>query len=99
MNPDDQLRDELLRLAITLDSLKQRATELGMFTDDRELLECPLCGLTEDVTFDGVLITYQRDDLWTDHSQPDSGLRFESVGGDTYRCPVCQCLLLADLGD
>lgn len=99
MSADDEISGELKRLAVNLHAVKQRATELGMFTDDRELFECPLCGLIEDVTFEGLLVTYQRRELWVESKPPDTGLRFESVGDDKYRCPACQSLLIADLGD
>jgi len=33
-----------------LEQVKQQAKALGIFTDDRELLECPSCGLLEAVS-------------------------------------------------
>jgi hypothetical protein len=42
-------------------ALQQQARTLGLFTDDRELLACPVCGLLEDVTSMGLLITYSKD--------------------------------------
>ena len=52
--------DDLIPLVRELERIKQRARALGMFTDDRELLECPKCGLMEDVTAVGLLITYPK---------------------------------------
>ena len=36
-----------------LEKVKQEAGTLGIFTDERELLECPSCGLPKDVTEEG----------------------------------------------
>ena len=44
-----------------LEEIKHRARALGIFTDDRELLACPVCGLLEDVAIMGLLITYPID--------------------------------------
>ena len=38
---------DLAELCRQLEQVKQRAEALGIFTDDRELLECPNCGLRE----------------------------------------------------
>ncbi|MBI4487712.1 MAG: hypothetical protein HY694_01385 [Deltaproteobacteria bacterium] len=52
-------RDNLRRLAKRLAALREHARSLGIFTGDRELLECEKCGLLEDVTFTGQLITWR----------------------------------------
>jgi hypothetical protein len=70
-----------------VDSLKEihdRARELGIFVNDRELVICPRCGLIEDVAFDGRLMTYKPDDP----SMTDTGLRFTFLG-ETCRCASC----------
>jgi hypothetical protein len=51
--------DGLIAAVRQLEQTKQQARALGIFTDDRELLECPSCGLLEDVTAEGLLVTYQ----------------------------------------
>jgi len=84
------MKDELLRkikpLAEQLQTLQEQAERLGVFTGDRELLECAGCGLEEDVTTDGFLIVCRKLALGT-----DTGLRFtkdvENKG--KYLCPVC----------
>ena len=38
------------RLAKKLIEVREEARKLGIFTDDRELLECPKCGLWEEVS-------------------------------------------------
>ena len=58
---------------------------LGIFTDDRELLECPSCGLLEDVTAEGVLVTYPN----TSEEVNDSGLRFIPADESSFACPSC----------
>jgi len=64
--------EEIFNAAKELDKLKRHATALGLFTNDRDLLECSSCGMWEDVTSEGVLTVYQKDD----QSGEDSGLRF-----------------------
>ncbi|MBI5015921.1 MAG: hypothetical protein HZB55_10575 [Deltaproteobacteria bacterium] len=68
-----------------LEKVRQQARAMGLFAEERELLECPKCGLWEDVTCDGLLITYPKDD----EGMADSGLRFREVNEDTFRCPAC----------
>jgi len=69
--------------------IQKQAKSLGIFVNDRELLECTGCDLVEDVAFDGSLMTYHGDS----DDMTDSGLRFEKMGEDKYRCPVCGTLL------
>ena len=65
--------------------IQKQAKSLGIFVNDRELLECTGCDLVEDVAFDGSLMTYhtESDDI------TDSGLRLEGMRDEKYRCPVC----------
>ena len=56
--------------------IQKQAKSLGIFVNDRELLECTGCDLVEDVAFDGSLMTYHRDS----DDMTDSGLRFEVKG-------------------
>jgi len=74
----------LRALASEIVALQKRAQALGMFADDRELLACAKCGLHEDVTFSGFLITLRPAAL-----DEDTGLRFKELAGGRYRCPVC----------
>ena len=75
---------DLRALAAKLVAVQKRARALGLFVDDRELLECPKCGLQEDVTFGGQLIT-----SYPDRPGEDTGLHFEELSGHRFRCPVC----------
>ncbi len=77
--------DGLHDLARHLVDVKQRAETLGIFTDDRELLACPNCGLLEDVTADGLLVTYPKDSV----DLKDCGLRFRPVDETHFACPKC----------
>ena len=52
--------DDLIALARQLEQVKHQARALGIFTNDRELLECSSCGLLEDVTSEGQLVTYPK---------------------------------------
>ena len=51
---------------------------------DRELLECPKCGLLEDVLIGGELITYLQD-----ANGQDTGLRFDELAEGKFSCPAC----------
>ena len=77
--------DGLHDLARHLVDVKQRAEALGIFTDDRELLECPNCGLLEDVAAEGMLVTYPN----TSEDVNDSGLRFIPADESSFACPSC----------
>lgn len=71
-------------LAAELVALQAKARALGLFANDRELLECPQCGLQEDVMFSGLLIT-----SYPDSAGEDTGLRFKEMSRDRFRCPAC----------
>ena len=89
MKSDKERSSELVSairpLVRKLSRIKKQAEALGLFTDDRELLECTGCDLAEDVNFDGRLMTYHRNTEDTDNC----GLRFEELNEETFRCPVC----------
>ncbi len=75
----------LVELLRKLAKVKAQARALGIFTDDRELLECPNCGLLEDVTAEGLLVTYPKDSV----DLKDCGLRFCPVDDTRFACPKC----------
>ena len=77
--------DGLTTLTRQLEQVKAQARALGIFTDDRELLECPNCGLLEDVTAKGLLVTYPKDSV----DLKDCGLRFCPVDETRCACPKC----------
>jgi len=81
MKPPDA---KLHELASQLAGLQKRAKALGVFANDRELLECPRCGLMEDVTSTGLLITCRAPALGD-----DTGLRFVQLADNIFRCPSC----------
>lgn len=81
------------RLAAQIVELKAQMKDLSMFTNDRELLDCPNCDLAEDVAADGLLFTCHRSR--TDRAT-GSGLRFEEIGNDLFRCPVCGTIQKAE---
>ena len=85
-NNYSKLISKIRPIAREIMRIKKQAEALGMFTHDRELLECSGCDLVEDVTYEGFLITYYRDSGSTN----DCGLRFEKLDGDIFRCPVCK---------
>lgn len=69
-------------------ALQEQARSLGLFPGDRELLDCPKCGLLEDVLMGGKLITYH-----TGAEGEDTGLRFEELGEIKFRCPACGAIV------
>ncbi len=75
---------DLRPLAAEAVALQTKARAWGLFANDRELLECPECGLQEDVTFSGHLITSRPDSVGK-----DTGLRFKELSRDRFRCPAC----------
>jgi Zn finger protein HypA/HybF involved in hydrogenase expression len=77
--------DGLIALARQLEQVKAQARTLGIFTDDRELLKCPNCGLLEDVMANGLLVTYSR----RSRSRKDCGLRFSQAEENRFQCPSC----------
>lgn len=90
-----QLLSRLSDLARRLQQVKAEATQLGIFTDDRELVECSKCGLKEDVDIHGFLLTCFDDSLGK-----DTGLRFKEVTGSEFQCPKCRSKVFArDLQD
>jgi hypothetical protein len=105
MNPDDRpkIDSTLYQLVLEVQAIHTRAEALGMFIDDRELLTCNQCSLTEDVSFESKLYTYFRPNetnILTGESLPeefvlsvDTGLRFEQITPAQFRCPSCGNLI------
>jgi hypothetical protein len=64
--------------------VQRLAQEVGLFLEDRPVLECPRCALLEDVGCYGLLMTYP-----TGAPAVDSGLRFTKDKRGRYICPNC----------
>ncbi len=79
------LNADLAKMCAKLQELRTHAASLGLFTSDRELLICPSCGLQEDVTIEGMLITHDFESL----DVSDSGLRFTELQDGHFSCPRC----------
>lgn len=77
--------DSLVELVRCLEEIKRQARALGLFTDDRDLMECPGCGLLEDVTAEGLLVTYPKNSK----DLNDCGLRFRQLEEASFKCPAC----------
>ena len=84
-------RNNIRELASRIVALQAKARALGLFANDRELLECKQCGLLEDVSFNGQLITCRP---LADGE--DTGLRFQEISQDRYRCPGCGSMVRSD---
>jgi hypothetical protein len=81
----DALVERVAPLLRQLQAAQEQARRLGLFPNDRDLLTCPNCGLTEDVLAGGQLITNVRP------GQPDTELRFIEPTADDgpFVCPAC----------
>jgi len=88
---DGSALSDLKPLVRRLVKVKKQAEAIGLFTHDRESLECT-CGLIEDVAFDGSLFTYHKNG----HASKDTELRFIKVNENTFSCPVCKAKLKAE---
>ena len=84
-NKADKISANLVPLCEKLQELQSYAASLGIFTNDRELLTCPACGLQEDVTIEGMLITHNC----KCPDAGDSGLRFTELSAALFACPNC----------
>src|SRR4051812_1154095 len=85
---------ELAELAARLKDVEQEAEKAGLFVSHRPLLQCPACGLWEDVSFEGRLMTY----FASDEGISDTGLRFKDVAKRFY-CPFCHVFLEPSLDE
>jgi hypothetical protein len=81
---DADLLNRLEPLVANVEALREQARTLGMFAEERELLECSACGLREDVTVEGLLITYVGS-----ARGKDSSLRFRETQDGAFVCPSC----------
>jgi len=85
----ENLTNAISSLIAQFSDIHQKAKELGIFTNDRELLQCLRCGLTEDVACDGRLTTVQS----VDGPFNDTALRFQEIDSIHFSCPQCHCIL------
>lgn len=77
--------------AAGLVKIQKKMEKAGVFSNDREILQCNKCGLKEDLTFEGMLITY-----FGEFDDDDTGMRFKkSKDGKCYICPNCDNKLKA----
>ena len=82
----DALANSIGAVVRQFGDIESRARALGLFTGNRDLLDCPTCGLMEDVLFGGTLITCHAAT-----SGHDTGLRFVEDPDDDgkFTCPEC----------
>ncbi len=55
----DKLVEGIRPLASVIMELRAKMKAADLFPNDRELLDCPKCKLEQDVTIEGVIITYR----------------------------------------
>ena len=75
-----------------LQKIRQQAEIVGLFIDNRELLDCTHCGLQEDVLIDGRLVTHQANAA----DATDSGLRFSAADDGNFVCPQCGAIVAGE---
>ncbi len=80
---------KLRALATEITALQAKARTLGLFANDRELLECTNCGLMENVAAaGGGLFTCRPESI-----DEDTRLRFDELPRDRFRCPACGAMI------
>ncbi len=79
---------KLFILVARLRLIQQEAKKLGLYTNDRELIECK-CGLMEDVDVYGRLLTVRTGGF----TCRDTGLRFKEINPTSFRCPQCRSIM------
>ena len=89
------INSTLHALCERLQQLRKQAEAVGLFTDDRELLNCTHCGLQENVLIGGYLVTHQVDAA----DEIDTGLRFSAVDDHNFICPQCGAKVTEDSFD
>jgi hypothetical protein len=87
-------QERLYSMAEAINELNLKLTALGGFDHSRELLSCPACGMFEDVSAQGKLITAEAD-----YPEDDTGLRFKKLNEDEWECPDCGHLCRASSND
>jgi hypothetical protein len=82
----DALANSIGAILRRFGDIRRRARALGIFAGDRELLDCPSCGLMEDVLISGILVTCHEATI-----SRDTGLRFvEHAAADgRFMGPEC----------
>jgi hypothetical protein len=84
--------ERLYSMAEAINELNLKLTTLGGFDHSRQLLNCPACGLFEDVNDKGMLMTAE-----SDYPEDDTGLHFTKVNEGEWECPDCGHLCREDL--
>ena len=97
LNPNDSgdLIRSLRPIVEELSKLKRKMKAMGLFTQDRDLVECPRCHLGEDVTFEGRLVTARPR-----RYKKETGLQFKilDIQKVRFQCPSCKCKFRAHEG-
>ena len=100
----DDLVESISSVLEGFQELQQQARSLGLFAELRDPLECQGCGLMENVLIGGRLVTVYRHEwevafqsgqrrAWGEPLCPDTGLRFQDVDEESWRCPSCESLV------
>jgi hypothetical protein len=76
--------ERLYSMTEAINELNLNLTVLGIFDHSRELLSCPACGLFEELSAKGRLITAE-----SDYPGIDTGLRFVKTEESEWECPDC----------
>jgi hypothetical protein len=89
---DVEYQDFLRELGARIHEVNEISKQHGIFLNDRELVSCTKCGLTEDIAFSGKLFTYYKDDP----GFKETGFQFSSLDDNAayLKCPVCDAEVL-----
>lgn len=82
--PETLLLKDIRQMAKQIAALQAQGRAMGLFPNDRDLLECTGCGLMENVACGGRFFTCRPETL-----DDDTGLRFQEISDGVFRCPSC----------
>ena len=89
-----KLTKDIINLTKGFEETIKQAEALGIFTNERDLLSCEKCKLSEDIAFNGILFTYvNKNEEVPQHrtvENDDTGFRFIEIEYlKKYKCPKC----------
>ena len=86
--------ERLYSMTEAINKLNLQFTSSGIFDHSRELVRCPACGLFEELSAKGRLITAE-----SDYAGVDTGLKFVMVNDTDWECPDCGHLFPSSGGE
>ncbi len=89
---DVDYQNFLREISARLREVNEISKQYGIFLNDREIVHCAQCGLTEDIAFSGKLFTYYANDP----EFKETGLQFIELENNSeyLQCPICNLNIL-----